>query len=261
MEQLKVFAKYRYLLLNLIERDLKVKYRRSALGLIWSVLNPLLMMLVQFIVFNTIFKNTIENFAVYLIAGNLIFQFFSEGTQTAMSSVLGAAPLIKKVYVPKYIFPLEKVLFSLVNTLFCGIALVIVAIATNLTISWNILFIPVPLLLAMLFNLGVGLILATCVVFFRDIMHLYGVLIMALTYFTPLFYDESLIRDTAPAIVYQFLRVNPLYWYVAMFREVILYANAPTAQQMLICSAWSVVMLVVGLIVFRKAQDKFILYV
>ncbi|MEG2022002.1 MAG: ABC transporter permease, partial [Oscillospiraceae bacterium] len=200
------------------------------------------------------------NFAVYLAAGNLIFQFFSESTQTAMTSVLSAAPLIKKVYVPKYIFPMEKVMFSFVNTLFSGIALVIVAVVTRLDITPFILLAPVPLLLIMVFNIGVGLILATGVVFFRDIIHLYGVLIMMLTYLTPLFYTEDIFATKAP-IMLSVLRINPLYWYVAMFREVVLYGNAPTAMQMLVCSAWAAAMLVIGLLIFRKAQDKFILYV
>lgn len=260
MEQLKTFFKFKDLILNLIERDIKVKYRRSALGVMWSVLNPLMMMGIQYIVFKTLFPTPMENFAVYLISGNLIFQFFSESTQNAMSSMLGAASLIKKVYIPKYIFPTEKVLFSLVNTLFTSVALVIVAVATNLQITWNILLSPIPLILVMIFNLGVGLILSAMVVFFRDIMHLYGVLVMGLTYLTPIFYDASALQKSSPA-VYQLLSLNPLYWFVAMFREVVLYGNAPTAQQLIICGAWSFAMLAIGLLFFRKSQDKFILYI
>ncbi|MEG0878934.1 MAG: ABC transporter permease, partial [Oscillospiraceae bacterium] len=212
------------------------------------------------VVFTYLFASDVPNFAVYLAAGNLIFQFFSEATQNAMTSVLGAAPLIKKVYVPKYIFPMEKVLFSFVNTLFSGIALIIVAVITHLDITINILFAPIPLILVMVFNLGVGLILATCVVFFRDIIHLYGVLVMVLTYLTPLFYTENTLAARAPFVI-KMLRINPLYWYVAMFREVVLYGRAPTLQQMIICSVWAVSTLVIGLLIFRKAQDKFILYV
>lgn len=260
MEQLKTFFKFKDLMLNLIERDIKVKYRRSTLGILWSVLNPLMMMGIQFIVFNTLFQNNIENFAVYLISGNLIFQFFSESTQNAMSSMLGAASLIKKVYIPKYIFPTEKVLFSLVNTLFTSVALIIVGIATNLHITWNIIFAPIPLLLILIFNLGVGLILSAMVVFFRDIMHLYGVLVMGLTYLTPIFYEASFLEKNSP-VVYQFLQLNPLYWYVAMFREIVLYGNPPTLQQLVICFAWSFAMLAFGLLFFRKSQDKFILYI
>ncbi|MEG0179702.1 MAG: ABC transporter permease [Oscillospiraceae bacterium] len=260
MEQLRVFAKYRYLLQNLISRDIKVKYRRSALGLVWSVLNPLLMMMVQYIVFSTIFKQSIPNFAVYLISGNLMFSYFADSTQIAMTSMLSAAPLIKKVYVPKYIFPMEKVLFSLVNTMFSSIAMLLVMLVTNLTFTPYMLLAPIPIILITVFNLGVGLILATCVVFFRDIVHLYGVLVMALTYFTPLFYDETLLRDSAP-FVFKMLHFNPLYWYVTMFRQIVLYGEPPTLQQLGLCTLGAVGALCVGLVVFRKAQDKFILYV
>lgn len=260
MEQIKIFAKYKYLLLNLINRDLKVKYRRSALGILWSVLNPLMMMTIQYFVFNTLWENEIENFAVYLITGNLVYQFFSESTQSAMSSMLGAAPLIKKIYVPKYIFPMEKIMFGLVNMLFSTLALIIVALVTRLPFTIYLVLAPIPILLITVFNLGVGLILSAAVVFFRDIMHLYGVFVMALTYLTPIFYEESFLIEKAP-MVYNILRLNPLYWYISMFREIVLYGNPPTLMQLVICSAWAVAMLAIGLVVFKKSQDKFILYV
>lgn len=167
MEKLKPYFKdfwrYRHLLNNLISRDIKVKYRRSALGLIWSVLNPLLMMLVMYVVFSQIFHMTqmnrgeVEiNFAVYLLTGQLMYNFFSEATQTAMSSVLAAAPLIKKVYIPKYIFPLEKVAFSFVNALFSLIALVIVMVFTRTAVHATVLLFWVPMIILFVFNFGVG---------------------------------------------------------------------------------------------------------
>ena len=144
---LTTFLKYKYLLHNLISRDLKVKYRRSTLGLLWSVLNPLLMAIVISIVFQNFFKFAVPNFAVYYLTGSLIFNFMNEATSSAMVSIVGNAPLIKKVYIPKYIFPLEKVMFAFVNMLFSMIALVImmgvtklgiIGSAADLNISWTI---------------------------------------------------------------------------------------------------------------------------
>ena len=132
---LTTFLKYKYLLHNLISRDLKVKYRRSTLGLLWSVLNPLLMAIVISIVFQNFFKFAVPNFAVYYLTGSLIFNFMNEATSSAMVSIVGNAPLIKKVYIPKYIFPLEKVMFAFVNMLFSMIALVIMMGVTKLGIS------------------------------------------------------------------------------------------------------------------------------
>ena len=144
---LATFLKYKYLLHNLISRDLKVKYRRSTLGLLWSVLNPLLMSIVISIVFQNFFRFDVPNFAIYYLTGSLIFNFMNEATSSAMVSIVGNAPLIKKVYIPKYIFPLEKVMFAFVNMLFSMIALVImmgvtklgiIGSAADLNISWTI---------------------------------------------------------------------------------------------------------------------------
>lgn len=254
---LAVFRRYQYLLLNLVQRDLKVKYRRSALGFLWSILNPILMMLVMAAVFSYMFRFQIEYFAVYLLSAQVTFNFFSGGTTAAMSSVVGYSGLIKKVYIPKYIFPFEKVLFELVNTLFAVVALFVVILVTGVPLTpWLLLF-PVPLILLFFFNLGAGLFLSALVVFYRDIQHLYGVVVVAINYLTPIFYPA----DMLPPWMQQAIKINPLYWYVAMFRQVVLYGQAPTANMWICCSVSSVAALIIGLLVFRTKQDKFILFI
>ena len=169
-KQIQTFMRYRFLLEDLISRDLKVKYRRSVLGLIWSILNPLLMMLVVTTVFSTILRIQIENFPLYYLTGSLIFNFISEATSAALISIISSAQLIKKVYVPKYIFPLEKTLFSFVNMLFSLIAIVIIMVITpNTPWHWTLVLFPVPLIYALVFAIGLGLILASVNVFFRDV--------------------------------------------------------------------------------------------
>jgi len=266
-----VFMRYRYLLLNLVNRDIKVKYRRSVLGLLWSILNPLLMMLVMALVFSTLFNRMMSEgmplvtatgqppaFLVYLLSGQLVFNYFKEATSLAMDSVLGNAALVRKVYIPKYIFPLEKVGFSTINMLFSLLALVLVMAFTRSPISWWILLVPVMLGLLFLFNLGVGLVFSCMVVFFRDISHLYGVLMMALSYLTPIFYTENILKGYSLATYV--MKVNPMYWYVSMFRDLVVYGRAPDVRTWFACTACALVAVVVGLLVFRRHQDNFILH-
>lgn len=270
------FKRYRFLLYNLVRRDFTVKYRRSVLGVLWSVLNPLLMMLVMWSVFSILFSNMggaglqvvratgqPPQFAVYLLSGQLIFTFFSEATQTAMDSVLSNASLIKKVYVPKYMFPLEKVLFSSLNALFSLIALALVMLVTGSPISGWVALFWLPLLLLALFNFGVGLLLAALTVFFRDIKHFYSIIVLALNYLTPIFYTEEIFIDGGMLgqVMYYVLRVNPLFWFVSMFRRLVVYGFGPTFNQLLACCGWAVLAVILGLYMFKKTQDKFILYI
>lgn len=267
-----VFFRYRHLLKNLVGRDIKVRYRRSTLGMLWSVLNPLLMMVVMSTMFGILYRDILGSslplvaatgqppaFAVYVLTGQLIFSFYSESTNMAMDSILGNASLIKKVYIPKYIFPLQKVLFSLVNTTFSMISLVFMMLVTWSHVSPWALLAPVPLLLLFAFNLGVGLILSSAVVFFRDIKHLYSVFVLALTYMTPIFYPEAIFGGNA--VLETVVRLNPMYWYVSLFRQLVLYGSAPTFMQWFVPTLCAMVALVIGLIGFRKTQDEFILYI
>lgn len=251
------FTKYKWLLYELVIRDIKVKYKRSVLGLLWSLLNPLFMMIVITIVFSNIFRFDIKNFPIYLLAGQIIFGFMSESTSMAMNSIISSGQLIKKVYIPKYIFPLSTVLSSFVNLLFSLIAVLIVMVVTHVKVTFILLLFPVSLIYILIFSIGLGLILATYAVFFRDIVHLYGVFITAWNYFTPLFYPISII----PKKYLILIKLNPMYYYIEHFREIVLYARVPSLKLNLICIASSMIVLVLGLIVFYKNQNKFILYI
>ena len=252
-----VFKKYKSLLTNLIERDLKVKYRRSVLGLLWSILNPLLMMLVITAVFANVFKFDIKDFPVYYITGAWIFNFVSEATTLSLTSIIGAAPLIKKVYIPKYIFPLQKCLYSFVNMLFTLIAVAIVFLILQIQIHWTVLLFPIPMIYAFVFSLGLSLILSSVNVFFRDVGHLYSVWITAWMYFTPIIYPISAL----PSVMISILKLNPLYYYVEYARDILIYGNIPSLQQNIICIGFALITLILGLLLFKKTQDKFILYI
>ena len=270
------FSRYRFLLGNLVQRDLKVKYRRSVLGILWSMLNPLLMMSVMALVFTRIFGRGGDiglpltsggqppAYVVYLLSGQVVFNFFSEATKGAMDSIVSSTMLIKKVYVPKYIFPLEKTIFSFVNVLFSLPALLLMMLVTgSLFTPWALLFFPV-LCLLLLFNFGVGLLLAAFTVFFRDIKHFYEVFVLSLNYLTPVVYADTMFDGSNEGINHitrVIMRLNPLYWYLATFRQAVIFGRAPTLMQVGMCVGCTVVALGLGLFVFKKMQDKFILYI
>ena len=251
------FLAYKNLLKELVRRDVKTKYRRSVLGMLWSVLNPLGMMIIMSIVFSHVFRSNIENFPVYLMCGQVIFNFYNEASTVAMSSVLGNASLIKKVYVPKYLFPVSKVCSCFVNLVTSFIALVIVIVATGTKLSWTALLVFIPVIYVFVFSLGMGLMLSALVVTFRDLQHLYGILITAWMYMTPIFYPV----DMLPEWVADLVRLNPLANFIEMFRDVILYNVVPSGILQAKCIVSCVVALGLGLWIFYKQQDTFILKV
>ncbi len=250
-------VRYRWLLQELITRDLKIKYRRSFLGYLWSLLNPLMIMTILTIVFSQVFRFSIPNYPVYLLAGQLIFGFYSEATTMAMHSILGSAALIKKIYLPKYIFPVSRILSCFTTMTFSLAALFIVMFATKSEVHITTVMIPVVLFYVLVFTIGIGLILSVLIVYFRDIQYLYGVFLTALNYLTPIFYPVSILPDWLREV----LVFNPLYNYVEMFRKVVLYGVWPGAYDHILCLGIAIVSLVLGLIIFRRCQRDFILFI
>lgn len=251
------FQKYKPLLKELVSRDLKVKYRRSFLGYVWSLLNPLLMMTVMTIVFSYMFRFDIPNFPLYLICGQTLWTFFNESTNMSMYSVLQNGALIKKVYIPKFIFPISRVMSSFVTMSFSLGAIVLVMLFTKAQFYWTILLIPVPLALLLLFCIGVGMVLSALSVYFRDITHLYSVLTLAWMYLTPIFYPV----DALPTEVVPLITNNPMYHYITFFRYLVLYGAFPDWSMVEMCILWSGIACALGLTVFRRLQRNFILYI
>ena len=256
---------YRYLLWNLVSRDFKLKYRRSVLGVVWSVLNPLLMCLVYWAVFSSLMDmrgSGIDNFAVFLMCGQLLFNFFNEATSTSMSSVLSAAPLLKKVYIPKYIFPLEKCCFAMVNCVFSFVALLLVMIFTGAPFHLTIFEALYPLVTLFFFSLGVSMFLAAATVFFRDIMHIWSVFVTALLYFSAIFYDPTQMTFSIGGFnMQQIIKLNPMYWYITGFRRTVMWGIPLDGNMFLVCGICAVVSMVAGLWMFRKTQDRFVLHI
>lgn len=251
------FRRNLFILKTLVTKDFKLKYRRSFLGVLWSVLNPLLMMVVMSAVFSYMFRFSIPNYPLYLILGQILFTLMSDATGAAMSSIIDAAGLIKKIRVEKMLFPLEKACFSMVNFLFSAIAAVIVMIYFQIFPTLNLLFLPILLICVLLFSVGLGLILSSLAVFFRDTIHLWGVILTAWTYATPIFYPLDLL----PPSLITAMEFNPMYQYITYFRDIMMNGITPSLEQNLICIGMAVVTFAIGFIVFRKTEHKFILYV
>ncbi len=274
-------GRYRFLLFDLVSRDIKTKYRRSILGILWSVLNPLLMMLVLNVIFAHVIKvqvnptdpvtglpldpsNPVPNpggFPLFYLSGYILFVFLQEATSVSMLSVFSASPLIKKVYLPKFIFPLEKCIFSLVNLLFSMIAFAVVYIFfairdPNVVPSFTMLLSPLPLLYIFVFTLGVSLILSAAYIFFRDIAHIYGIVLTVWMYASPIIYPKDFLNGALESI----MRFNPLFHYIEYFRDVMVRGVVPSLYENVICILFSLLFLAVGITVFRRAQDKFVLY-
>jgi len=256
--RIKVFKQYSGLIRELVTRDLKLKYRRSFLGYIWSVLNPLLIMIVMTVVFSAMFRKNIENYPVYLLIGRTMYDFTATSTKQALKSVTGNAALLKKTYIPKYIFTLSKVTTNLVETAFSMGALLIVMLATRSPFYWYMLLIPMILIEAYIFSLGLGFLLAMLNVFFRDIEYIYRAVTVAWMYLTPLFYPI----ERLPVRLQQAIKLcNPLYYYIAQFRDVALYGQLPGPR--IVIGGWviALAMLAIGLFAFQRKQDKFILHI
>jgi len=255
--QLEILKKFRHLLFLMIKRDFVTRYRRSVLGVLWSLLNPMLTMFILTMVFSTLFGGMgIENFPVYFLSGQIIFGFFSESTSMAMGSITGSAGTIKKVYVPKYIFPVSRVLSSLVNLGFSFIAFLIVFVATGASFNWTMLLIPLPILYVVVFSMGIGMLLSAMTVFFRDITYIYGIGLTLLMFLSAIMYPVSIL----PPRVYHLIHLNPIFHFITYFRTLALDGAIPGLWANIVCIGFALGALCLGLYVKISQQDKYILY-
>lgn len=251
-----LYCKYNFLLKQLVSRDFKAKYKRSVLGMAWSFLNPLLTMAVQYIVFATLFKSDTPNYPVYLLTGIVFFNFFSEAVSMGMTSITSNASLIKKVYMPKYIYPFSRLFSSLINFALALIPLLLVMLLTGTAIRPSMLLLVFDILCLMGFILGMMLLMSTAMTFFQDMQFLWSVLNMLWMYLTPIFYTENII----PQNLLPLYHMNPMYQYITFARICIIDGVSPEPMAYLWCILTSVVVFLIGAAAFKKHQDQFVLY-
>ncbi len=250
------FKKYHFLLFQLVKKDIKLKYRNSYLGVFWTMLEPLLTMIVLVLVFSKMGNQT-KDFPVYILTGRLIYTFFSNTTRTALRSVRSNANMIKKVYVPKYMYPFASAISGYIMFLISLIVLALVAIVRGVKPTWHLIEAIFPLLIVFIMTLGAGLLLSAVAVFFRDMEYLWGVALMLLMYACAIFYRVEDIVSEKNIWLFQ---LNPLYAVIENFRDAI-FGNPMNVPAMLYSLIFSIVLLVLGTIIFYKKQDQFILHI
>lgn len=258
MQYLKNFLRYKYLLIELVKKDIKLKYRRSYLGILWTLIEPLLTMMVLTLVFGTFFGNNDEQYPVYILSGRLLYSFFSSATKSGLKSVSGNSSMIKKVYVPKYIYVLSAVVSNFITFLISLVVLVGVGAVLHVKPTIYLVQAIIPLLILFLMTMGIGMILATLNVFFRDIEYIWSVFTMLIMYASAIFYQPDRIINTGNGWIFN---VNPVYMCIANFRNAVLNGTAINMQYCGVSALVAVVLFVLGAVLFYKQQDKFILYV
>jgi len=252
----RTFKKYQYLLFQLVKKDIKLKYRSSYLGVLWTLLEPLLTMVVLVLVFSTMGHKT-KDFPVYILTGRLLYSFFSNTTKAALRSVRVNANMIKKVYVPKYMYPCASVISGYVMFLISLLVLAAVAIVRGIQPTWHLLEALFPLVIVLIMALGAGLLLSVTAVFFRDMEYLWGVALMLLMYACAIFYR---VEDIVTEKNRWLFRLNPLYAVIENFRDAV-FGNPLNVPVMLYSLGFSVALFLLGLFVFYKKQDRFILHI
>jgi homopolymeric O-antigen transport system permease protein len=249
--------RYRDLVVTLIARELTVRYKRSTIGFVWTMLQPMLMMAVLTIVFSTIFRFQVPNYAVYVLAGVLFWNFFSQSIISSMNSLRGNAGLLKKLPVPHAVFPIATVAAGVVNLVLALIPLLILLKLTHHPLAPSLLFLPVSVAIAALFTLGAGLLLSPLAVFFYDVVEVVGVLMMLAMYATPVFYPMSIVPEKYHWIV----RFNPIRSILEVFRDPIFYSKVPPISHLTVAVGVAVLSFVLGYWSFRRSSHRIPFYV
>lgn len=246
-------VRYRDLLKQLVMRNIKTRYKRSVLGILWTLLNPLLMMSVLTVVFSHVFRIHTVNYPVYALCGLVLWNFFGQTTTGAMSELLWGGSLMNRIYLPRAIFAVSALGTSLVNLLLSLIPLLILMLVTGAPIRWTILFLPVPIVLVTLFSLGVALFLSTLAVYFSDVIEMYQIVLTAWMYLTPIIYP----KETIPPEYHWLFNLNPMYHLVELFRAP-LHGGALAGWKTL-CAATvaALLSLAIGWITFARKADEF----
>ena len=249
--------KHAFLFRQLVHRDFTKKYKRTILGMAWSVLSPLLSLLVMNLIFGRLLGSSIEHYVIYLFSGQLVFSFFSDSTNEGMTSLLNNADIFSKVNVPKYMFLFSKNVSSLINF---GITLLVYfcfVIFNGVPITWKYLLLVYPISCLVVFNLGIGLILSALYVFFRDIQYLYSIFTLLLMYMSAIFYSI----DSFPQIGKNLFLLNPVYVYIRYFRKIVLDGDIPGVWFHLIAAGYALIAFTIGYMIYKKKNHDFLYYI
>jgi len=249
--------KHRFLFEELVKRDFKKKYKGTVLGMAWSVLSPLLMLLVMRLVFTRFFGRTLEHYTTYLFCGNLIFSFFNESSTQGMTSLLSNAAIFTKVNVPKYLFIFSKNVQCLINFGLTLCVFFVFCIIDRITFTWMFVLLIYPIALLTLFNVGVGMILSALYVFFRDMQYLWGIFSQLLMYMSAIFYSI----DTFSPLGQKLFLLNPVYLFIRYFRKIVIDGTIPSVWFHLLMLFDSLLAIGIGFYMYKKHNHRFLYYV
>ena len=245
--------KYRDLIYQLVRRDIVARYKRSFLGIAWTMLQPLGMMLVLTVVFSQLFGD-VDGYAAYLLSGLIAWTFFAQTTTATLEQSVWGSTLVRRIYIPHTVFPVASVVTGIVNLVLSLVPLFLILLITHRPITWAILFIPIPIVLLAAFALGVGLLLSSIAIRFPDVSEMYRIVIQAWMYLTPIMYPSDIIPSAYRAWL---LYLNPAYYLILMFRVPIYDGVLPSLPLSLIGAGLSLLTLVIGWIYFSNQADKF----
>ena len=257
LELIREIRQNRELIWALALKELVVRYKRSALGFLWSLLNPLLSMVILAIVFATVMQIGIKSYSVFLLCTLVPWTFFAQALAYAVESIVGNGELLKKIYVGKSVFPVAAVLSNVINFLLSLIPLALVLLVLRFPFHWTWIYLPIPLLALVLFTLGCGFACAAANVFFRDVSHIIQIVLSAWFYVSPIIYP----LDFIPKKFHILFRLNPLLYILNGFRMAIYYGQLPSLWNFVISLACGVGALVIGYLLFRRHQDTYVFYV
>ena len=254
LDELNNLLKYRNLIIQLVRRDILTRYKRSVLGVAWTMLNPLGTMIVMTVVFSRAFGIHEKGYAAYVLSGLMAWTFFSQTTNAAMVNLVWGGSLLNRIYVPRTVFAVSAMGTGLVNMLISLIPLVAVVLFIGLPLGVSALLVPIPIVFLAMFALGLGLMISTIAIYFADVAEMYQVVLTAWMYLTPIIWTENFL---SPRAITWIARVNPMYHLVRLFRATIYEARIPTLNEFLISGAIALVMLLVGWVFFSQKSDEF----
>lgn len=253
---IKELYNYRELLLSNIKKNIRGKYKASALGILWSFVNPLLQVLVYAIVFPYLLRNTGDNYLIYLVTGIIPWTFFSSAISECVGSIKNNSGIIKKVYFPRIILPISTVVSGLINFFISCIIIVIFCIGSGVGVSWHLILVPVIAIIQAIFTLGIGMMLGACDAYLQDLEYITGFVLQMAFYGTPIIYQLETFSN-ASSILLTLIHLNPMTTIMAAYRDVFLYHQLPDLMALAIVFAVSAVILFVGVIVFKKLEKGF----
>ena len=254
---IKKMKQYQFLFEELVKRDFKKKYKRTVLGMAWSILSPLMMLLVMRLVFTQFFGRGMEHYTTYLFCGNLVFSYFSESSNQGMQSLMSNAKIFTKVNIPKYLFLLSKNVQTLINFGLTLCVFFVFCMVDQITFTWKMVLLLYPIFCLVLFNIGVGLVLSALFVFFRDIQYLWSIFTQLLMYMSAIFYSV----DKYPPLVQKLFYCNPIYAIIAYFRKVVIYGTIPGIGHHVLLLGYALVVLAVGSLIYKRYNNQFLYYV